>query len=370
MPDATPPTSPTPIDETRTVRPLEYGSLSKRSVVVDKVIDAIKTLAWVMPLTLLIWIYAERKQSATRSNVSFPVEVRINSKDRMVVLRDPPDHNLFATLTGPQANLQRVIDTIQAPLPGDRAVLQINVNPKATSGDLTLDPKDALRTNPIFAQNGVSVRDVIPGGIRVTVMDMEERIVPVRAPDGVKNLANPRFVPAEVTVRAPRNVLKEAADNNRLYVIADIGKVEALNQSGRHEVPSVAVTTGFPSEYATIEPKIVTASFEVNRPDAEITIDSVPVWPAGSTPFLARYKVECKTLSIPGVHIVGPQDQIDKLKSGLPVVALLYVTPDDLRNGETHRKLVRWDIPDGCKVTGDPELYTVTFSLVERPQQD
>ena len=109
----------------------------------------------------------------------------------------------------------------------------------------------------------------------------------------------------------------------------------------------------------------------MNRPDAEATLEyPVPVWPSGPTAFLAKYKVECP-VSVPNVHVMGPQDQIDLLKNGgYRVVALLYVTPDDLRDGNTHRKVLRFDLPPGVRVTNDPEQYTVQFTLMERPQTE
>src|SRR5690242_1264927 len=35
-----------------------------------------KTMAWVVPLTILIWVYAEREQRDTDPGVTFPIDVR------------------------------------------------------------------------------------------------------------------------------------------------------------------------------------------------------------------------------------------------------------------------------------------------------
>jgi hypothetical protein len=366
-----PTSTPTPAaDETQPSRPLGLGRIAREAPFAARFIDGLKTLAWVAPLTILIWVYAERKQAIRRESVPIPVEVRVNSKDKLVVVRSPADQNFTATLSGPQASVQRVIETIGVPTADRHAVIQITLDGQS-SGDLSLAAVDYLRRNPIFVQAGISVRDVVPANLNVTVYDMEERVIPVRAPDSLKNVTNPRFVPSEVTVRAPKQVLEDATKNNRLYVLPDLSKADAINQPGHHDVPGVSLLPAFPAEHVTIEPKTVTASFEVNRPDAEVTLEyPVPVWPAGPTAFMTKYKVECP-VSIPNIHIVGPQDQIDLLKnSGYRVVALLYVTPDDLRDGNTHRKVLRFDLPPGVRVTNDPEQYTVTFTLIERPQNE
>src|SRR5689334_18283698 len=41
----------------------------------EKMVDMFKQLAWVVPLTLLIWIYAEREQIATLPNETIPFQL-------------------------------------------------------------------------------------------------------------------------------------------------------------------------------------------------------------------------------------------------------------------------------------------------------
>ena len=76
----------------------------------------------------------------------------------------------------------------------------------------------------------------------------------------LKNVNNPRFVPSEVTVRAPKQALEEAAKANRLFVVADLAKADTISQPGHHEVPGVAVTAAFRPEHVTVEPKTVMAA--------------------------------------------------------------------------------------------------------------
>src|SRR4051794_11166045 len=57
----------------------------------DNVISNLKTLAYVIPLTLLIWIYAEREQVATTKDVAVPFELQSVDPDRVVTT--PQDRN-------------------------------------------------------------------------------------------------------------------------------------------------------------------------------------------------------------------------------------------------------------------------------------
>src|SRR5215211_3341785 len=55
----------------------------------ENVVSNLKTLAWVIPLTLLIWIYAEREQVAPAKDVAVPFELQSVDTDRVVSLKPP-----------------------------------------------------------------------------------------------------------------------------------------------------------------------------------------------------------------------------------------------------------------------------------------
>src|SRR3954467_1240724 len=50
----------------------------------------IKTFLWVAPLTVLIWIYAEREQ-IDRVDVRVPIKLLSKSPDRIITLNSPVD---------------------------------------------------------------------------------------------------------------------------------------------------------------------------------------------------------------------------------------------------------------------------------------
>src|SRR5438094_5206075 len=82
----------------------------RENVTREQVISNLKTLAWVIPLTLLIWIYAEREQVGTMKDVSVPFELATdpNRSVSLAETRPPQDKNLILEIQGPQARLQEV----------------------------------------------------------------------------------------------------------------------------------------------------------------------------------------------------------------------------------------------------------------------
>src|SRR5438552_13254555 len=79
----------------------------------DNIISNLKTLAWVVPLTLLIWIYAEREQVATTKDVAVPFELVSVDPNVAVTLNRAQDKNLILELQGPQARLQDVLTKLR-----------------------------------------------------------------------------------------------------------------------------------------------------------------------------------------------------------------------------------------------------------------
>src|SRR5947208_12416100 len=85
-----------------------FGNITR-----EQIISNLKTLAWVVPLTLLIWIYAEREQVATTKDVAVPFELVSVDPNVAVTLNRAQDKNLILELQGPQARLQDVLTKLR-----------------------------------------------------------------------------------------------------------------------------------------------------------------------------------------------------------------------------------------------------------------
>src|SRR5215208_2440283 len=65
----------------------------------ENLIAGLKTFSWLAPLTLLIWIYAEREQVDRLENQTIPIEVRSNDPNLFVQLQmgeNKDDKNVVA----------------------------------------------------------------------------------------------------------------------------------------------------------------------------------------------------------------------------------------------------------------------------------
>jgi hypothetical protein len=361
----------------KSISPLEYAppfkNPSRRYLVFfQKALDGLKTLAWVAPLTILIWIYAEREQSIPVTNVTFPIEVRVSDNNRLVTLKDPADHNVVATLSGPRSAVDRAIHDLQAG-GSDRALVQIDVDPRRTRprGEFNLSSGDVIANNLFFVRQGISVRDVSPTNLRVEIDDYEIQEVPVRPPDNLPTVKDVRFAPGAVKVKAPSSVWRAIEQGNKKpYVIGDLSKLAESAQPGPHTVKFVPVIWPGAREHVTIARPTIEATFEVQRQEKKAQLPSVPVYTKGPPSFDDKYKVE---LQLPGgaktlsqVPVVGPPDTIDKLLNG-ELTATADIQPALTgAPGTTRTAAVKFDLPDGVRFDGDPEKFQVPYTLVER----
>src|SRR5947209_4597412 len=85
-------------------------SWARRSFARENLINGIKTMGWVIPLTILIWIYAEREQLVT-ATVTIHVEPRNGDRGRFITFDSavgPRVMSIRADLTGPHGRVEQV----------------------------------------------------------------------------------------------------------------------------------------------------------------------------------------------------------------------------------------------------------------------
>src|ERR1043165_9754775 len=106
------------------VQPLTFTErLARRLPNSEQFIDFLKTLVWVGPLTLLIWVYAEREQSVVGPEMSVSIDVANNDPSRVVTLRGPADKNVVIQLSGPRAKIDQITPLLQPNRDGRAALL-------------------------------------------------------------------------------------------------------------------------------------------------------------------------------------------------------------------------------------------------------
>jgi len=335
----------------------------------ENLIGAFTTLAWVVPLSVLIWVWAEREQLyRTENPIAIPIEVTTSDPKRVVTLVRPQEKMIMVDLEGARSNVEVAKGAFGRS--GGPSALDIIVDPKLTPGQThDLSWQYSVANNPVFLQNRVRVTNCQPPILTVYVDVFEEVELPVVPPATVTNLiAPPIFEPAKVKLRAPREAIRRAG--GALSVEADLSNFAELKAPGVHELPAVRVQVpGLSGEHVTITPSTVKATLEVKQSDVSFTIPSVALFALMPSNLQKQYRVDCPD-NITNVTVVGPPAQIELLKredfTPKPRAAL-DVSRDDLPVGTVRTRTLRfYDLPEGVRVSAEDARRTVDFKLVER----
>ncbi|MEO6435065.1 MAG: hypothetical protein ABIP55_04795 [Tepidisphaeraceae bacterium] len=346
----------------------------------ENIISNLKTLAWVVPLTLLIWIYAEREQVAPEPDVSVPFELVNNSTDRTVALSERQDKNLILELRGPQARLRSVLSDIRGGKEPEGLRLEIPANLE-TNREHSLDAMPLVRNQRLFVENGITVFACKPARLQVQVDQLVEREAKIVKPPSAKNM-EATFDPPTVRIRGPLSLLLRAESTARpedggaaLVVYADLSS-DLLKQPGSYKLPGQGLPDvllrrppELDDERVTIvaPPIKVQASIEVRRADKTLLIKSMPVSLDVADIVWNKYEVTDFKGVLQNVTVIGPPDIIDvmdKPNFEPRPKARVTVTPQDV--GERRSKPVKYDLPDGVKVIDADRNRTVEFRLVDR----
>ncbi len=337
----------------------------------ENIISNLKTLAWVVPLTLLIWIYAEREQVASMKDVSVPFELASVDPNVSVSLSRAQDKNLLLELQGPQARLQDVLTALQRGLKPQE--LRIEVPPSLEKNRIHgLDVLSLVRNQKIFMDNGVTVLSCQPARLDVMVDAVVEREAKIVRPPGAKNV-DATFDPPTVKVRGPLSLLNRVEQENggQILVWADLR--DEMARAPGHIDKDVALRRpgDLEDERVTVNgPTTVHASIDVRQADKTLHIRSLPITVDSTDGLLDKYKIEWLRPNQPvlqNITVTGPPeiiDAMDRPEFEPKAKARLVLTPQDV--GERHSKVVKYDLPDPVHIIDDDKNRTVEFRLVDK----
>jgi hypothetical protein len=347
----------------------------------ENVISNLKTLAWVVPLTFLIWVYAEREQIATYKDEPLPFELVSVDPNRVVTLNVRQDKNLMVDLQGPQARVQDVLQRLRggagtAPQ-GIRLEVDSSLSPNK---EHEINAAQLLRSQKIFSDYGITVLSCQPARLLVTVDQVVERDARIIPPPSVENLeASSTFEPPFVKIRGPKSKLDEAAasmEGGRLVVYAEIPE-DVLGNPRHHDLADVSIQR----PPALMDDRIsiayggkVKASLEVRAANETDVIPSMPIVP--EIPAAVAEKMQSGQLkidfavfkpSVANVHVEGPKQVLAAMKlSGFAPrpKATIEVSTDDV--GEVKQKKLSFVLPQGVTVSEEDRKRTVDFRLLDR----
>jgi hypothetical protein len=325
----------------------------------DKVLDNLKSFIWVAPLTVLIWIYAEREQSISDYPLDdVTIQLANNEPNRFVAPVGTNKVNLI--LSGPQSKLETVSKVLSADGISIEIAKILGSNP--ANGQRTVNVVDRIQDDSRLRDAGVSVVSSQPAELTINIETMQHRSFDVKSPPTITNLDMSKtwFDPKQVTVNGPESSFKNLKS---LTVYADLTGSPLLNQPGPHDPSDLPLIIDQAEQlHLTISPPTIKAHLEVLSTDITWHIDSIPIVIQAPPKLLEQYSITIDPPSIANVKATGPKE-----KQNEPIDAVLKLT-NDLVAG-TYPLQVKFEPPDGVHVDLDQAAspQPVKVTLTARP---
>jgi len=333
----------------------------------ENLVGGLKTIAWVLPLTILIWVYAEREQVDT-ATIQAAVSLEPDAADRMASVREQSDTLVMIEIRGPRAGIDQLRGQL-TPGQGRGGALSIPVRtqgrPLGHSTDV--DVRDAIANAKVFRDNAVQVVRATPSFLTVVIdQKVTHRLPVVATKDDRDAMGQVTITAPEVEVTGPKLLFEKASTDSRYSVDGKLVAYADLSRyRGRKDKFEAEVSVSFPlaDDRITLSANKVMATIEVKPPEtASVKLDSVTVMILVPAPVLRDNTVEWDT-SLQSVAFVGPPDQIAQVRAlSFVPYAILKVEQGE---SQVTRELKTEDfhLPPGVVVEGK---YSVTYRLSRR----
>jgi hypothetical protein len=325
----------------------------------EQLVSSLKALAWVAPLTLLIWIYAEREQQVPGTS---RIKIVIKSADPTQVARfvNAGDDTVTATLRGPKARLDEARDKLD-PRSGEGPV-QIVIDGNRSPGVHEIDIVSQIEKDHRLGANGVRVTECDPPYVRVDIDTLQEIDLEVSvAPNFEQVLASRTFDPPTVRVTAPASAIQNA--KGTLHARANLQQLGP----GRHGPLKVPVTIeGLNDRSVTVRPAAVSATVEVKQAFVPYEIASLPVFADVSGDLMNNHSIRFPSF-LPNITVYGPADRIRQLQAGTATPkpkARFEVSEFDAGKRVTGRE-IEYVLPEGIKPSENAPR-TIDFELLPK----
>jgi hypothetical protein len=330
----------------------------------EKVIENLKTLAWVIPITLVVWIYAEREQVVTPGPLSnVPIQIQEDA-GRSIEFIGNPDPTITLKLTGPQQAFEHVREQLNR-IPNN---LKMDLSNVGIGTNIPVNVLDRIQNNDVFKINGVTVQAVDPQYLHVNIDLLEHTEIPVEVPPGITNLSDVTFDPPKVTVRGPKSELFPSADHPPVRVFANLTGLALLKTPGKHVLPTVPISLSTDGKLHIDKGQMqVKAEFTVQDADVPGVIESMPIVIKVSPSLTKSFDISVNNgvENIYNTHVKGPKDIVDALVKN-PIAAkaeaVLEISADDT---SVSKQLV-YTLPPGVTVDKDDEARKIEFVLKAR----
>jgi hypothetical protein len=320
-------------------------------------LDALRNFAWVAPLTILIWVYAEREQIFTPTRPDVPIHV-VGSN-----LFITPDQSLVSLeLKGPQNGLDTVLLAL-----GKAPGLQIDISNTPARGRQHINVMDHIQNLPLFRDTGVSVTKVEPFEIDVDVDDFVDQPIPVLSPPNFPNLeSTTHYEPDTVKAHGPKSVINGLMKQGTLTAAADLDSVGTLTP-GHHE-RIVDVSLAGKDSSITLNPPSVKAFLDVGAIDVTMKVPAMPILIKAPPDLVNDYEIKLASPSVTDTTVSGPPKQLALLDTTVVPTAVLTITADDIDHPQP--KQLDYQLPAQVTVSPPDQARTFEFTLTKRIKAD
>ena len=237
----------------------------------ESLMSSLRTFLWVVPLTVLIWVYAEREELGPPEKVTFKFQLVDSEPGRLVRVVEMIDgkpvpiegSQVTAEITGPHARLEKVAGQLVA---GD---VQIPV-PHLDPGVHPLQ-SNFIADAPVFKSNGITFNSIMPAELTVLVDPMKSVEVEVQPnPDARDSLAKVEFEPRKAQISMPESFAK---DHPRVTAYANLTD---LTTPGAHQ-EDATISPSVTDPHVTLSIASVHAIYTVKNKNVAGVISAIPV---------------------------------------------------------------------------------------------
>jgi hypothetical protein len=339
----------------------------------------IKTALLVGLVTSLIWLWAEAESLSTIS-ASPRVEFVAGGTElypRLVEGGLGFGGAVRLRLAGSTTAIdraQRLLSSVVRFVPGVGAM-------PATTGEQTINLREALEQHPDFRKLGVTIVEADPPTVRIALDEMVTRSLPVRVAGGQGLLAGePSPDLRTATVTFPSSALPKGTDPDTLAVVARLeeGVLDRLPDDGPRPVRArltlpeplaAAAAAGVP---VTLSPESVTVIVRVRSRTESLTVPTVPVWVSLPPDEAGKWDVELLDPYLRDVTISGPRDAVAALRERAEgLIAFVQLGSDDLERtagvGVTTKGVVFATAPSVLSFSGAETAVRVKVTRRSNP---
>ena len=318
--------------------------------------SAFKTFLWVAPLTVLIWIYAEREQ-IDRADVRVPIKLVSKSTDRIITINSPLDRMISLDVQGPKASLNELRDVLS------KAPLEVYVTPEiGYSGDISL--AEPITKSELFKTYAVTVTAARPP-VNIKVEAKASKRIPVKKRPQDTFVTNVTFDPETVLVEGPKSALDNIKPEN-LVAYADMSDF-ASKPPGAYSPQDVNISLGSTFVEGLSMRDTVRAKVEISKSAPYTTAIPIILQVNGRVLSDDKFKI-ATTQDTLSVEVTGPPDKIELLKQkNFPAAVVVDLTDKNFDFTTSGDKSItlrseNYRLPPGVTVTNPTRDITITIT--------